>query len=121
LDHIILAVNDLEASVRFYTEVIGLSHEGEDGPFSVIRVGPDTTIQLAPWGTGGGEHIALALSREEFDAVFDRVKASGIPFGDSYHEVGNNQGPGVESGARGLGAAVYLFDPSKHLVEVRRY
>jgi catechol 2,3-dioxygenase-like lactoylglutathione lyase family enzyme len=48
LDHLILKVNDREASVRFYTEVMGFGDEGEDGPFSVIRVSPDSTLQLAP-------------------------------------------------------------------------
>ncbi|MFZ0249353.1 MAG: VOC family protein [Acidimicrobiales bacterium] len=121
LDHLIVTVNDREASVRFYTEVMGFGHEGEDGPFSVIRVSPDTTLQLAPWGTEGGGHLAFALSRDEFEAAFDRVRAAAIPYGDSFHDVGNMQGPGEEAGARGPGPTVYLFDPDGHLVELRHY
>ena len=121
LDHLILTVNDREASVRFYTEVMGFGHEGEDGPFSVIRVSPDTTLQLAPWGTEGGDHLAFALSPEEFDAAFARVRAAKVPFGDSFHDVGNMQGPGEEAGARGLAPTLYLFDPNGHLVELRHY
>ena len=98
LDHLILTVNDREASVRFYTEVMGFTHEGEDGPFSVIRVSPETTLQLAPWGTEGGEHLAFALSPEEFEAAFDRVRAAEVPYGDSFHDVGNMRGPGEEAG-----------------------
>ena len=59
LDHLILTVNDREASVRFYTDVMGFGYDGEDGPFSVIRVSPETTLQLAPWGTEGGHHLGL--------------------------------------------------------------
>jgi catechol 2,3-dioxygenase-like lactoylglutathione lyase family enzyme len=121
LDHLIVRVNDRVASVRFYTEVIGFADEGEDGPFSVIRVSPETTLQLAPWGTEGGDHVAFAVSPEEFEAAFDRVKAAGLPFGDSFHSVGNMQGPGEEAGARGLGPTLYLFDPNDHLVELRHY
>ena len=121
LDHLILTVNDRDASVRFYTEVMGFIHEGEDGPFSVVRVSPDTTLQLAPWGTKGGEHLAFALSPDEFDAAFARVRAADLPFGDSFHDVGNMQGPGEEAGARGLGPTLYLFDPNGHLVELRHY
>ena len=121
LDHLILAVNDRDASVRFYTEVMGFGDEGEDGPFAVIRVSPETTLQLAPWGTQGGEHLAFALSPEEFAAAFDRVKEAGLPYGDSFHDVGNMQGPGEETGAKGLGPTVYLFDPNGHLVELRHY
>ena len=45
LDHIILKVNDLQASVDFYANVMGFSLEGTDGPFTVLRAGPD--LQLA--------------------------------------------------------------------------
>ena len=84
LDHLILTVNEQDANVRFYTDVMGFGHEGEDGPFSVIRVSPDTTLQLAPWGTEGGEHLAFALSPEEFYAAFGRVRDAAIAYGDSF-------------------------------------
>ncbi len=121
LDHIILQVNDRDESVRFYTELLGLSYEGEREPFSVLRVAPDFTIQLAPWGTKGGEHLAFAMGRQEFDAVFQRVRDAGVEFGDSFHSVGNMKGPGEETGARGPGASLYFFDPSRHLIEIRHY
>jgi catechol 2,3-dioxygenase-like lactoylglutathione lyase family enzyme len=121
LDHTILPVGDAEASVRFYTEVIGLRAEGRDGPFSVIRVSQDTVLLLAPWGTEGGGHLAFSYSPEEFEAAFARVRAAGLPYGDSFHAVGNMEGPGEEFGARGMGASVYLFDPDQHLVELRHY
>jgi catechol 2,3-dioxygenase-like lactoylglutathione lyase family enzyme len=121
LDHIILAVNDRDASLRFYTEIVGLSYDGERDPFSVVRVSRGLTLQLAPWGTSGGEHLAFAMTPAEFQAAFARVKEAGIPFGDSFHDVGNMRGPGEEDGARGPGKAVYLFDPNKHLVEFRHY
>jgi hypothetical protein len=45
------------------------------------------------------EHFAFALSRDRFDETFAAIKASGILYGDSWDTVGNNRGPGVESGA----------------------
>ena len=121
IDHLILNVNEISSSVDFYVNVLGFELEGEDGPFTVIRVNEDFTLQLAPWGTGGKEHIAFALSREDFDDAFARVKEKGIPFGDSYHSVGNNSGPGVESGARGPAPTLYMNDPNNHLIEIRTY
>ena len=121
LDHLILTVNDRDASVRFYIDVLGFGHDGEDGPFSVIRVSPETTLQLAPWGTEGGHHLAFALSPEEFDAACARIRSSGLPYGDTYHDAANMRGPGTETGARGPGDTLYLFDPNGHLVEIRRY
>ena len=121
LDHLILKVNDRDQSVGFYTKVLGLTYEGDRGPFSVVRVTEAFTLQLAPWGTSGGEHLAFAMTRSEFDEVFRRVREAGTEYGDSFHSVGNKQGPGDEEGARGFGKALYFFDPSKHLIEIRYY
>jgi catechol 2,3-dioxygenase-like lactoylglutathione lyase family enzyme len=121
LDHLILRVNDGPASVEFYTRILGFTHEGERGPFSVLRVTDELTVQLAPWGTSGGDHLAFAMTRGEFDETFRRVREAGIPYGDSFHTVGNGQGPGDEDGSRGPGKALYFIDPSKHLIEIRYY
>jgi catechol 2,3-dioxygenase-like lactoylglutathione lyase family enzyme len=121
IDHLILNVNDIPASVDFYTNILGFKHEGEDGPFTVIRVSDDFTMQLAPWGTKGNEHYAFSVSREGFDKTFALIKEKDIPFGDSFHSVGNNSGPGNESGAKGMAPTIYMFDPSHHLIEIRTY
>jgi catechol 2,3-dioxygenase-like lactoylglutathione lyase family enzyme len=121
LDHLILHVNDVERTVQFYADILGFTNEGKSGPFTVVRVTPDFTIQLAPWGTQGGEHLAFAMSHAEFTEIFRRVRDAKLAFGDSFHSVGNLQGPGIEAGARGLGASLYFFDPNKHLVEIRHY
>jgi catechol 2,3-dioxygenase-like lactoylglutathione lyase family enzyme len=121
IDHLILNVNEIASSVDFYVNVLGFELEGEHGPFTVIRVNEEFTLQLAPWGTGGNEHLAFALSREAFDNAFALVKEKGIPYGDSYHSVGNNSGPGVESGARGPAPTLYMNDPNNHLIEIRTY
>lgn len=121
LDHLILKVNDLDASVRFYTEVLGFSLEGRDGPFTVIKAGPNCQLQLAPWGTPGMEHYAFAVTPAEFDAIFARIKAAGLGYGPTFDAVGSNTGPGSESGARGFGPTLYFNDPNQHLIEIRTY
>ncbi len=100
LDHIILKVNDLEASVAFYTSVLGFTLEGTDGPFTVLRVNRDLILQLAPSGTRGSEHYAFAVSAGEFEAIFSRIKASGIDHGPTFDAVGSNDGAGEETGLR---------------------
>lgn len=121
LDHIILKVNDSAASADFYARILGFAIEGTQGPFTVVRVSDACTLQLAPWGTSGGEHLAFALPLAEFDAVFARIREGGLEYGDSFHTVGNRKGPGDEPGSRGAGKAVYFFDPNKHLIEIRHY
>jgi hypothetical protein len=49
------------------------------------------------------------------------VRAAGLAYGDSFHEADNGRGPAPEDGARGPGYAVYLFDPNRHLIELRYY
>ena len=121
IDHLILNINDVSASTDFYVNVLGFQLAGEDGPFTVIRVNDEFTLQLAPWGTSGNEHLAFALSNDDFNKVFARLKEKGIPFGDSFHTVGNNTGPGNESGARGFAPTLYMNDPNNHLIEIRTY
>jgi catechol 2,3-dioxygenase-like lactoylglutathione lyase family enzyme len=121
LDHLILAVNDTKASVEFYTRVLGFTYDGERPPFATVRVTPDLVLQLAPWGTPGGQHLAFALPRAEFDEVFRRVRDARIPYGDGFESVGNMRGPGRSDGARGTTESVYFFDPSRHLIEIIRY
>jgi catechol 2,3-dioxygenase-like lactoylglutathione lyase family enzyme len=86
-----------------------------------MRVAPDLQVQLAPWGTAGGEHYAFAVSRADFDAIFDRIRAAGIAHGPSFDSVGSDIGPGRESGARGFAPTLYFNDPNGHLLEIRCY
>ena len=121
LDHMIVPVNDRAASVRFLTDVVGLAREPDHEPFSVVRVNDGLTLQLAEFPTTGGMHLAFAMSRDDFDAAFARIKAAGLPYGDRFDSVGNMQGPGVTDGARGDAPSVYVHDPSQHLIELRCY
>jgi catechol 2,3-dioxygenase-like lactoylglutathione lyase family enzyme len=121
LDHLILAVNDRQRSIDFYRDILGLQYEGERAPFSLLRVTPDLVLQLGPWGTRGGDHLAFAMTRAEFDAVFERVRQAGIEYGDAFDAVGNMRAPGEADGAHGNGRALYCFDPNRHLIEIRHY
>jgi catechol 2,3-dioxygenase-like lactoylglutathione lyase family enzyme len=121
IDHIIVPVNDLEASVAFYTQILGFVLEGKDGPFTLIQVSPDFQLLLHPHRTEGFEHYAFAMSRAEFDAAFERIKAAGIGYGPSFDKVGTNSGAGEERGARGLAPSIYFSDPNNHLLEIRTY
>ena len=121
IDHVILHVKELQASIDFYVDIMGFKLEENDGPYTPIRVNEGFVLDLAPFGSKQWEHLAFSMTREEFDSTFARVKARGIPYGSSYDNVGSNTGPGVESGARGNAPAHYFDDPSNHLIEIRTY
>ena len=78
LDHLILAVNDLDASVQFFTDVLGLGYEGMSDPFTVIRVGPKTTSRgvfdtvRAP----NKKEFGLLLTRSGFKGAWSDEKAA---------------------------------------------
>jgi len=121
LDHLVLAVNDRQRSIAFYSDVLGLRYEGERAPFSVLRITPDLVLQLGPWGTRGGEHLAFSMTRSEFDDVLQRIRDGGIEYGDAFDSIGNMRAPGEADGAHGTGRAVYCHDPNRHLIEIRHY
>lgn len=129
LDHIVLNVDDVEAAVRFYVEVMGLSPERLDSfrngkvPFPSVRIQPDTIIDLFPksmWGqegTGKGtppnlNHFCLALARTDWDALRNRLAEHGIPV---------EEGPVPRWGAHGTGTSIYFRDPENNLIEARYY
>jgi catechol 2,3-dioxygenase-like lactoylglutathione lyase family enzyme len=121
LDHIILNVNDLKTSSAFFVEILGLKQDPPREPFATLRVTPHFTIQLAPFGTKGGEHLAFSMAKADYNAVLTRLKAAGIPYGDRYDSVGNMKSDGEEDCARGVAKGLYFFDPNEHLIEIRHY
>ena len=121
LDHLIIWVNDVAESLRFYTTIMGFTQAPDQPPFSGIRVSASQQLQLAPWGTQGHEHYAFAVTAAEFTVIADRVQAAGIDWGPTFHTVGQGGPPGQESGARGMAPTLYFPDPNNHLVEIRTY
>lgn len=121
LDHLILAVNDVEQSLDFYTRVVGLATAGQRPPFTLLRITSSLVLQLAPWGTKGGEHLAFSLEAAEFDEALQRLRGLGVKYGDSFHDAENMRGPADSDGARGTCRSVYLLDPSRHLIELLCY
>ena len=120
LDHIVLDVADVERSLRWYTELLGLEGvrvaEWRAGsvPFPSVRVSPGCIIDLfatddPAGGTGNLNHLCLRADRADVDAIV----------ADDRFEVVD--GPGPRFGARGEGWSVYVTDPDGNTVEIRSY
>jgi catechol 2,3-dioxygenase-like lactoylglutathione lyase family enzyme len=117
LDHLVLRCNDVEATIRWYEEKVGLEpvrlaewRRGEV-PFPSLRVDATTIIDLIPGDTADGrlDHICLVLRGVELDTL----AASGD------FEVLN--GPAERFGARGTGRSIYVRDPDGLTLELRTY
>ncbi len=117
LDHIVLVTADIEASVAWYRDELGLQPERleewrrQEVLFPSLRIDESTLIDLLP-GVPTGEnlnHVALHVT----DVDVDELAASGRFVIES--------GPADLFGARGIGRGVYVRDPGGHLVELRSY
>ncbi len=121
LDHTIVPAIDPQESVRFYTTIMGFQQGENFGPFEVVRVNQDLTLDIAQAESTLELHYAFAMDREAFDAVFDRIKTAGLTYGDGPFSSGNMRGPGKTHGAHGLADSVFFHDPSGHMIEIRSY
>src|SRR3979490_2843201 len=89
-DHTIVPAKDKIASAELFAEIFGLSVT--PGHFAQVHVNESLTLAFAdepePWRgpglapqTGPSHHYAFDVSDAEFDAIFGRVKAKGLPYG----------------------------------------
>jgi catechol 2,3-dioxygenase-like lactoylglutathione lyase family enzyme len=117
LDHLVLNVADVERSLAFYCDELGLARERVDewrrGEvfFPSVRVDAHTIIDLlaAPRTGENADHLCLVVEPVDLDAI----KASG-----RFDVV---DGPAVRFGARGDGTSLYVKDPDGNTVELRHY
>ncbi|KAJ9223301.1 hypothetical protein DTO169C6_4347 [Paecilomyces variotii] len=128
LDHLVLTVRSIPASIRFYTSVLGMAHQSFTPP-------SDTTGTARHALLFGGSKINLHEAGKEFEPKA-HVPAPGSAdlcfLTDSAVEevVGRLKEMGVEvlafdgeevvkkTGARSLLRSIYLRDPDGNLIEV---
>lgn len=125
LDHIVLNVLDVDRSLRFYADGLGLATERlaafrrGDVPFPSVRLNDETIIDLFPprmhdatAGTGANlNHLCLVVA-ETAEEIRARLEAIDAPI---------ERGPVPGFGARGTGTSYYTRDPDGNGVEVRTY
>jgi catechol 2,3-dioxygenase-like lactoylglutathione lyase family enzyme len=117
LDHIVLNVEDVERSLRFYVDELGLEpihvEEWRKGErfFPSVRVSPESIIDLlaAPRTGENADHLCLVVEPVDFDA---------LAASDRFEIV---DGPATRFGARGDGTSIYFRHPDVNLVELRYY
>lgn len=117
LDHIVLNVADVERSIRFYCDELGLEGERVEAWrrkevfFPSVRVNAGTILDLLQTARTGvnADHFCLVVAPTDFDAL----TASG-----RFDVV---DGPDRRFGARGDGTSLYIRDPDGNTVELRYY
>lgn len=121
LDHTIVPVRDRQEAVEFYSRIFSFDDLGEVGPFLAVRVNDTLNLDFRQSNDFRSIHYAFAMEPDEFEAAFARVRESGIPYGDGPYDMENMKGPGMTTGAKGLGKAVYFKDPNGHVLEIKAY
>ena len=81
LDHTIVPAYDKVKSAKFIARIFGLAYTGTWGHFAPVKVNDTLTLDFDDSDNPRSNHYAFLASDEEFDAVLQRVKDEGIPFG----------------------------------------
>jgi catechol 2,3-dioxygenase-like lactoylglutathione lyase family enzyme len=117
VDHIVVNVTDVERSLAFYCDVLGLEpvrvDEWRRGEafFPSARVSPSMIIDLLATERSGHnvDHFCLVIEPTDLDELVQ----SGL--------LDVASGPVERFGARGIGQSIYVRDPDGNVVELRHY
>lgn len=119
LDHLVLTVADIDATVAFYAGVLGMRHEGLEGRHALHFGRQKINLHArgrefepkAAHSTPGSGDLCL-ITTDTLDAVVARLTAAGVAI---------EEGPVARSGALGPMRSVYMRDPDRNLVEIAVY
>jgi catechol 2,3-dioxygenase-like lactoylglutathione lyase family enzyme len=120
LDHLVLTVKDLDATIKFYTEVLGIEAVTFGDGSKALAFG-DQKINLHERGR---EPEPKAQSPMPGSADICLVSDSSVDeFIEHLRSVGTRvvEGPVERTGALGPMTSVYVRDPDGNLVEVSEY
>jgi catechol 2,3-dioxygenase-like lactoylglutathione lyase family enzyme len=127
LDHIVLNVSDIDRSLKFYTEVLGLKGERVDEfragkvSFPSVRITDQTIIDLFPNKDRASDSSSAVRNLNHFCLVVGADSFSGIVDYLAENHVTVRQGPVSRWGAQGRATSVYFFDPDGNEIEIRCY
>lgn len=117
IDHLVFNVADVERSVAWYAERLGLAplrlEEWRRGEvlFASLRVDETTIIDLFQSERSGTnvDHLCVVVENTDLDA---------LAASDEFDVI---SGPDEVFGAQGMGRSVYVRDPDGNTVELRNY
>ena len=119
-DHVSLRVTDLERSITFYRDVMGLEliDRRADDSQAVFRIGEALLVlfcrpeyETVPLESkSGADHIAFCLDGATYDPLLERLVAKDLVL----------RGPTLNKGAHGDGLATYFRDPDGNELEIKK-
>lgn len=113
LNHTIVNVQNKDESASFVAEVLGLAAPTPYGPFLVVQVDNDVSLDFIDVDVLHPQHYAFLVSEPEFDDILNRIRARDLTFwGDPFKKTAGDWN--TDDGGRGL----YWEEPSGHLLEI---
>jgi catechol 2,3-dioxygenase-like lactoylglutathione lyase family enzyme len=114
LNHTIVRVRDKAKSARFLTEILGLGEPTSYGPFLIVQVDNEVSLDFADdHGSVHPQHYAFLVDESEWAAIFGRIRERGL----SYWADPMKKRPG-EFNTNDGGRGVYWEDPDGHFLEI---
>ena len=126
MDHIVLRVKDVEVSLEFYTQTLGLKAERVEQwrageiRFPSARLNDDTIIDLFAHDqqaidkevSRNQDHFCMVIEPTDMEVLKAKFEGLGV---------GIQAGPGKRWGSHGDGISLYVYDPDDNVVELRHY
>jgi catechol 2,3-dioxygenase-like lactoylglutathione lyase family enzyme len=114
LNHTIVRVRDKQEAATFLAEILGLPAPTAYGPFLIVQVDNDVSLDYADdHGDAVPQHYAFLVTDPEFDEIHGRIRERGLPYwADPFQrkegEINHNDG----------GRGLYWQDPNGHMLEI---
>ena len=80
LDHLIVPSRNQVQGAKFLAGLLDAPWAEKQGTFSPVYVNETLTVDFADRDRFESHHFAFSVSDAEFDAIFGRIKAAGIPY-----------------------------------------
>jgi extradiol dioxygenase family protein len=113
LNHTIVAARDRWASARFLAELLDRPEPAPYGPFAVVELDNDVSLDYMDEDPVVPRHYAFLVSEDDFDRILGRIRDRALPYwADPFDrhpgEINTNDG----------GRGVYWKDPDGHVLEI---
>ena len=113
MDHLIVPAHDPVASAELLARLLDVSWEAERGHFTPVYVNDALTLDFARRDRFESHHYCFRVGEAEFDAIFGRVRASGIA-----HRSLPNGPDDLQINTRLGGRNIYWNDADGHVWEI---
>jgi catechol 2,3-dioxygenase-like lactoylglutathione lyase family enzyme len=113
LNHTIIAARDKEEAAAFLADVLGLPPPTSYGPFAVVTLDNDVSLDYIDDPEVHPRHYAFLVSEPEFDEIFGRIRARGL---DHWADPAERLPGRINTNDGGRG--VYWKDPNGHVLEI---